>query len=628
MYGAHGKILHIDLSSRHVEVEQPSENFYRTYMGGSALGLTYILQSQSHNYDALDPENLLTISLSIITGTPISGQSRITINARSPLTKAIGDSQAGGFFPAEFKFSGYDALILKGKSESPVYLWIHDGEVEIRDARHLWGMMTGDCEDAIRAELGDDKIEVLQIGPAGERKVRFASIMNMSSRANGRTGMGAVMGSKNLKAVAVRGKLKPKIANPEVFQRLARDGAKRFPESNILGLGLYGTAGSMGWQIEAGGLPTNNWSSGYFDEWEALSGQTMAKTILKQRETCFACVVRCKRVVEINDADLPVHSKYGGPEYETLATFGSYCGNSDLKGVAYLNQLCNMYGMDSISCGATIAWVIDCYERGILTQKDLDGINLHRGNIAAMVQLVKKIGEREGIGDILAEGSAKAVEHIGKGSAEFLVTARNQELPAHMPQVKRSLALIYAVNPFGADHQSHEHDPSYRAFPERMAELGLTNPQPDTVLNREKVEYALITQYAYSALDTLNLCQFIFGPAWQLYSMSDVSNLVNAISGWDTSIGELLQLGRRRLNLMRVFNQKSGFTRQDDFLPKKLYTPLVGGVSDGLAGKEQELEQAKDIYYQLAGWDTNTGNPTPSTLVELGLDWIDPGGAL
>jgi aldehyde:ferredoxin oxidoreductase len=627
MYGAHGKILHIDLSSRHIEVEQPSEDFYRTYMGGSALGLTYILQSQSHNYDALDPENLLTLSLSIITGTPISGQSRITINARSPLTKAIGDSQAGGFFPAEFKFSGYDALILKGKSESPVYLWIHDGEVEIRDARHLWGMMTGDCEDAIRAELGDDKIEVLQIGPAGERKVRFASIMNKSSRANGRTGMGAVMGSKNLKAVAVRGKLKPKIANPEVFQRLARDGAKRFPESNILGLGLYGTAGSMGWQIEAGGLPTNNWSSGYFDEWEALSGQTMAKTILKQRETCFACVVRCKRVVEINDTDFSVNSKYGGPEYETLATFGSYCGNSDLKGVAYLNQLCNMYGMDSISCGATIAWVIDCYERGILTQKDLDGIDLTRGNIAGMVQLVKKIGEREGIGDILAEGSAKAAEHIGKGSAELIVTARNQELPAHMPQVKRSLALIYAVNPFGADHQSHEHDPSYRVFPERMAELGLTNPQPDTVLNREKVEYALITQYAYSALDTLNLCQFIFGPAWQLYGMSDVSTLVNAISGWDTSIGELLQLGRRRLNLMRVFNQKCGFTRQHDFLPKKLYTPLVGGVSDGLAVSEQELEQAKDIYYQLAGWDTSTGNPTRSTLVELGLDWIDPHGA-
>ncbi len=622
MFGAHGKILHVNLSTSQLSIEQPGEDFYRTYMGGSALGLTYLLKSSAHLHDPLEAENLLTISLSILTGMPISGQSRVTITARSPLTNAIGDSQAGGYFPAELKFSGYDAIILQGKAEKPVYLWVHDGEAEIRDATHLWGKNTADCEDTIRAELMDNKIEVLQIGPAGENKVRFASIMNKTSRANGRTGMGAVMGSKNLKAIAVRGSLKPPIFNGELLKQLSRKGAEQFPHSNILGLGLYGTAGSMGWQIEAGGLPTKNWNSGFFDKWEEISGQTMAKTILKRRETCYACVVRCKRVVEIENHNLPVSPRYGGPEYETLACFGSYCGNSDLAAISYMNQLCNMYGMDTISCGATIAWAMDCYENGIFTQKDLDGLDLRYGNSEAMIQLTHKIAKREGIGGLLAEGSARAAERLGRGSSELVVTVKNQELPAHMPQVKSSVGLIYAVNPFGADHQSHEHDPSYRAFPERMAELGLNSPQPDLVLNREKVEYALTTQYAYSALDSLNLCQFVFGPAWQLYSMSDLVQLVNAVTGWDISIGELLTVGRRRLNLMREFNQRCGFTRQDDILPQKLFKPLSGGVSDGLSIDEQEVEKAKDIYYQLAGWDISTGNPTPSTLAELGLDWI------
>ena len=622
MHGINGKILHVDLTNEVIEIEQPSEDFYRLYMGGSALGLYYILKYVPPLCDAFDARNLLIFSLSVLTGIPISGQSRITVNSVSPLTNAIGDSQAGGFFPAELKFAGYDAIVIHGKAKTPKYLWIHEGEVELRNAEQLWGKVTGESEKLIKQELADDKIEVIQIGPAGENLVRFASIINRNSRANGRNGMGAVMGSKLLKAIVVSGKVKPTMADEAMVKKLAKWGISQFPESNIVGLKLYGTGGSMGWQNEAGGLPTYNWSSGNFNEWESISGQTIAKSILKRRDTCYACVVNCKRRVEIDHSELPVNQTYGGPEYETLAAFGSYCGISDLHAIAYANQICNMYGMDTISCGATIAWAMDCHEQGILSKKDLDGIELKFGNASAMVQMVQKIALRDGIGNILAEGSFRAAEALGRGSDKLVVTSKKQELPAHMPQVKRSLALIYAVNPFGADHQSHEHDPSYNAFPQRMAEIGLTNPQPDQVLNEEKVKYALTTQYIYSALDSLSVCQFVFGPAWQLYSISDLAKLVSAVTGWDVNVSELIQLGKRRLNMMRMFNARRGFNRNDDTLPVKLTIPLQGGVSNGLYINLDEVEHAKDIYYQMAGWNISTGNPTSETLKELSLEWI------
>lgn len=621
-FGYWGKILHVDLTSKRLEVEQPDETFYRRYMGGSALGLYYLLHETPANVDPFDPANTLTLSLSILTGVPISGQSRMTAVAKSPLTNAVGDSQSGGFFPAEMKFAGFDAAIIHGRAETPVYLWIHDGIAELRDAGHLWGKVTGEVEDLIKDELGDKKIEILQCGPAGETRVRFASLVNMCNRVNGRTGMGAVMGSKNLKAVAVRGRDKPKIFDRAELLKLTRWGVDNFKESNIYGLGLYGTAESVSWQYDSGGLPTRNWSSGTFKEWEALNGKTMAETILKSRDTCYACTVRCKRKVEVDDQAFSVDQRYGGPEYETIATFGTYCGIGDLHAVAYANQLCNMYGMDSISCGATIAWVMDCFEQGILSTEDLDGIPLHFGNVAGMLQMVKKIAMREGIGNLLGEGSARASVEIGRGSEELVVAVKNQELPAHMPQIKRSLALIYAVNPFGADHQSHEHDPSYRSFQERMSEIGLINPQPDEILNEEKVRYALTTQYLYSCMDSVNVCQFVFGPAWQLYSANDLAQTIRVVTGWDVSIDELLILGERRLNMMRAFNARDGLGREADCIPKKLTKSLIGGKSDGISIDMLDIEKAKDQYYELAGWDVSTGVPTKETLERLGLRWI------
>jgi len=621
--GYHGKILHVDLSSGALEIEQPGEAFYRTYLGGSAIGLHYLLHLTRAGVDPLGPENVLTLALGVLTGAPISGQSRMTAVARSPLTDAVGDSQSGGFFPAEMKFAGFDAAVIRGKAERPVYLWMHDGEAELRPADHLWGLITGEAEAKIREELGDDKIEVAQCGPAGEKLVRFAAIMNMSNRANGRTGMGAVMGSKNLKAVAVRGKLRPALADRRGVIELAKWGAANFEDSDAYGLGLFGTAEITNSQNKAGGLPTYNWDSGYYEQAEALDGTTMSKTILKERDTCYACTVRCKRVVEVKEGPFTADPHYGGPEYETLATFGSYCGIDDLKAVAHASQLCNQYGMDTISCGATIAWAMNCFEEGILSAKDTDGLELRYGNAAAMVELTRLIGERHGLGDLLAEGSARAAQRIGRGAEDLVVAVKKQEMPAHMPQVKRSLALIYAVNPFGADHQSSEHDPAWKSYPDRLAEIGFTlEPQPNKVLSEEKVRFALTTQHSYSCMDSVNVCQFVFGPAWQLYGMQQLADAVRMITGWEVSVEELQRAGERRLNLLRAYNAREGIGREADVLPKKLRKALVGGKSDGLFVTDEELEQAKDSYYAMSGWEVATGMPTRAKLEELELAWV------
>jgi aldehyde:ferredoxin oxidoreductase len=619
-FGYMGKILHVYLDQGKLEIEQPEESFYRQYVGGSALGLYYALHHTPVDCDPLSPENTLVLAAGVLTGVPISGQSRLTATARSPLTGAIGDSQSGGFFPAELKFAGLDAIVLHGKAESPVYLWVKDGEAELRPAGHLWGQDTAEVERIIKDELGDPKVQILQAGVAGENGVRFAALISNANRANGRTGMGAVMGAKNLKAVVVRGKSRPQVADPAALKQLAKWGAENFPDSDIYGMGIYGTAEVLRFQDKDGGLPTRNWSSGSFESAIKLDGTTMAESILKERDTCFACVVRCKRVVEVLEGDYLVDAEYGGPEYETLATFGSYCGIDNLEAVALANQLCNRYGMDTISCGATIAWAMDCYERGLLTDADTGGLKLNFGNTRVMVDLVDKIAHREGFGAVLAEGSARAARKLGRGE-ELVVAVKGQELPAHMPEVKRSLALIYAVNPFGADHQSSEHDPCYSGYPDRALQLGLDDPQPNDVLNQEKVRYALTTEWLYSAMDSVTICQFVFGSAWHLYDASQLADLVQAVTGWDFSVKDLLHLGETRLNLLRTFNAREGIDSSWDVLPKKLFQPKVGGASDGVAITREEFESAKTSYYQLAGWDPDTGIPTRAKLEELELGW-------
>ena len=619
-YGYHGRILHVDLTTGELTVEQPEEIFYRRYLGGSAMGAYYLLRRTTAGTDPLGPENTLSLMTGVTTGAPFSGQSRVTATAKSPLTDLVGDSQAGGFWPAELKAAGFDGIVISGKAGHPVFLWVHDGEAELRDAQHIWGEFTADVEDAIRAELGDKRIQVMQCGPAAEKGVRFGALINNANRANGRTGMGTVMASKNLKAVAVRGHARPELADPEAVRALAKWGADRVADSGVARLRFLGTSSALLNQERAGGLPTRNWSSGNFEGAEAISGEEMHETMVLEHDTCFGCVVRCKPVVEVTEGAYQVSARYGGPEYETMATMGSYCGVDDLVVIARANQLCNMYGMDTISCGATIAWAMDCFERGLITEQDTGGIDLHFGNGASVVQMVELIGEREGFGRLLGEGSARAAAALGVGQ-DLVVAAKKSEFPAHMPQVKRSLALIYTVNPFGADHMSSQHDTTYKTYSDKYAELSLLDPQPADVLDDGKVQFALYSEYWNSVIDSVNVCQFTFGPAWQLYRPSQLVDAVRAVTGWRISLWELMKVGERRLNLLRAFNAREGFSAEQETLAPKMRVPLQGGTHDGVAVTNEEVEAAKDLYYQMAGWNSD-GCPTRAKLIELGLDWV------
>ncbi|MCP5097754.1 MAG: aldehyde ferredoxin oxidoreductase family protein, partial [Chloroflexi bacterium] len=599
-------------------------------------GLYYLWKNTPAGTDPLSPQNTLVFAVSAPTGLPISGQSRCTVTCKSPSSGGAADSQAGGFWPAELKHAGYDAIVVKGASDKPVYLWINDGVAELRSANHLWGKTTLEVDLALQAELDDKKIEIAQIGPAGEKLATFAAIMNMSNRAWGRTGVGAVMGSKMLKAIVVRGKQRVTPADKTAVSALAKTGAATLKKTGN-NFGRYGTIGSVMGQNKSGGLPTHNWSAGVMENAEGISGERLYDEILRGaeegkqdrngRDTCYACAIRCKRVAESEWQGNKLIPEYGGPEYETAATFGSYCDIDDLHAVTYANQLCNEYGVDTISCGATLSWAMECAENGLLTIDEMDGIDLKYGNAEAMIAMLKKTLNREGFGDILAEGSAKAADRLGKGH-EYLLTIKGQELPAHMPHVKRGLGLIYATNPFGADHQSSEHDTSYhpklydRIYHKPLNQIGLTSPQHPTVLNAEKVEFALKTQYNCSASDTIGLCQFVFGSSWQLYEPQETADLMSAATGWKVNVDEIQEIGQRRLNLMRAFNAREGLDRQQDTLPQKLLTKaLKGGRSDGVLIENEELQAGLDMYFDQAGWDVKTGIPTRTTLEKLGLGW-------
>ena len=624
--GYTGRILHVDLTRGNLTIENPCDDFYRKYIGGSAMGVYYILKNTRGAPDPLGPDNVLTLMLSPFTGAPIAGQSRMTASAWSPLVDGIGDSQGGGFFPAEMKFAGFDGIVVMGQSPEPVYLWLNDGRAELRSAKHLWGKTTSQVDDLLHAELNDKNVQIAQCGPAGEKLARLASILSMANRANGRTGMGAVMGAKRLKAVVARGSSKRlTIAQPDKFDELARWGVTNIPlNSAMVSMNEHGTAGGLASQHSVGGLPTYNFNAGQFDKYEAISGETMTDTILKERDSCYACAVRCKRVVETEWQGRAVGRRHGGPEYETMGTLGSYCGVGDLPAIAYANMICNEYGLDTIGAGATIAWLMECFENNLVTEKEI-GFSARFGDANAMTRLVEMIARREGIGDVLANGSRRAADILGKGH-EFLITVKGAEAPAHMPQVKRSLGLIYAVNPFGADHESSEHD-SNIATDDNLARLGLLGfdkalEQAD--LGSEKVRYAYKTQLFYSFLDSADLCTFVWSTSWTLFGPADTVALVRAVTGWDDfSLDELLEVGARRLNLMRAGNARRGLDRRADELPKKFFKPLTGtGPSAGVALSKEEMERALDEYYALAGWNSQSGLPQAGTLERLGLEWV------
>ena len=619
-------ILDVDLTNKKATTRTLSSDIYKLYPGGTALGAYLMLQEMKPGVDPFSPDNLLVFTVSPLTGLPISGTSRLTVTTKSPLTGGFGDSQGGGDFPSFLKANGYDAVLFRGKAEEPTYLYIDGESTEFKDAKNIWGKVTGESEEIIKKEIGNNKIEVAQIGPAGENLVKYACIINKKTRANGRNGVGAVMGSKNLKAVVVQRRTTIEPKDKDGFSILTKspEMKRRIPGFSE-GFGKYGTSGTIIPMNTAGFLPTRNYTEGIMEDAAKIDGSTLSNSgMLKGRETCYACAVRCKRVVDIPGK---VDPEYGGPEYETLAAFGSYCRVKDLETICVCNQLCNMYGLDTISTGATIAFAMECYEKGILSLENADGLELTFGNHEVLPILVEKIANREGIGDLLAEGSKRYADQLGEQAKPLFMGVKGQEFPAHMPQQKPGLGIIYSVNPYGADHMSTEHDTMIaipgNPFKSRTDIVGeYDHYDVSTIIDENKIRYVFDGQCFYAMINTLNLCSFVWGMAWQLYGPSHIIELCKHGLGWDTNVKELLEVGERCLNMMRYFNAREGFTKEHDKLPERVFNPVPEGPGKGVGINKEEFYKGQEIYYKMAGWDEKTGNPTEQTLKKLKLDWL------
>ncbi|MBW1961425.1 MAG: aldehyde ferredoxin oxidoreductase family protein [Deltaproteobacteria bacterium] len=621
-FGYNGKILRVDLTNRQIDDEMPDERIYRTYIGGGSLACYYLLKEQKAGVDPLGAENTLIFSTSAVSGTPAAGFSRFTVAAKSPLTGGFGETEAGGWFGPELKFAGYDAIIIKGRADTPVYLLVKDGRAEIKDARHLWGKSLGEVHDTIREELGDSRVRIAQIGPGGERLVRYACIINELKHVNGRTGMGAVMGAKNLRAIAVRGHGKMQLFDKEKVNELVRWHNAHYLETQKTRQDL-GTAAGVNLLNMSGILPTRNFNKGEFDKAADISGEAMKEKILVGRGHCYACPVKCKREVEVKEP-YSVNPRFGGPEYETIGALGSLCEIGDIKAIAKGNELCQQYGLDTISAGVCIAFAMECFENDILSKSDTEGLELTFGNAEAMVKLIEMIGSRQGIGDILAEGVLGAAQKIGNGAEKYAMHVKGQEIPMHEPRGKASLALAYTTSPTGADHVECPHDQLFFPPPNKnldeAAMLSLFEPMTPTDLGPEKARYFYYLQNTWNLYNIIGVCIFTAWPLGQ-FKLDHIVEYVRAVTGWNTNLYELVKANERSQQLFRLFNTREGFTKKDDMLPERFFEPLQNGALKGNRLSREDFKKALESYYGMMGWDPDTGIPTPGKLQEVGLGW-------
>jgi aldehyde:ferredoxin oxidoreductase len=624
VYGYNGRIAQVNLQERSLKIENPDEFVYRMYLGGRGLGAYYLFRELEPKTDALGPNNKVIVATSVITGIPIAGMARCSIVSKSPLTGTYGETEAGGYFGEGLKTAGFDALIIEGCSTTPVYLFVHDEQVEFRDASRIWGKNTREAQAEIREQLGDRHARVALIGLAGENLVRYACVMNELKFAHGRGGLGAVMGSKRVKAIAVHGNRKPQFKDPEAIQNIAKWMATHWKESPGAVLrSTLGTADALMPLNALGILPTRNFQGGSFANALDLSGQKMAETILTRTDGCYACQIRCKREVAAKQP-YETEPEYGGPEYETLAAFGPLCDVGDLGAVSKANELCNAYGLDTISTGSSIAFAIECYQNGLLTAEDTGGLELRWGDPDAVLKLIELIGNRQGIGDLLAEGVKIASERIGKGSERFALHTKGKELAMHDPRGKTGVAIGYAISPSGADHMQAGHDPVF-AKPSKFMEMaGITKSVDVRDLGPDKVRAFVYAHLWWGLLDCLGACKFVFIPHNAgVLSPQQLVEMVNASTGWETSLWSLMKASERALTLTRSFNVREGFTAADDSLPERLYEGIEFGPSTGARIDREQFKTALRLYYQMMGWNSETGVPSVAKLLELDLGWIN-----
>jgi aldehyde:ferredoxin oxidoreductase len=596
MNGYWNKILHVNLSDRTTRVEEPGDRFFRRYAGGRGFIAHYLLKHVPKGADPLGPDNVLILAPGVITGAPVPGAGRHSVGAKSPLTGGFGESESGGYWGAELKRAGWDAIVVHGVSQAPVYLWINDGAVELRDAAHLWGRVTGDVEEAILAELGDPRIRVAQIGPAGENLVRFACIANDLNEVAGRTGMGAVMGSKRLKAIAVRGRSAVKLADQPGLLAIAKWVSSTMDEKHR-SFHEFGTGAAMQGKSLEGGMPVLNYRLGASDTVAKVDAIAVRDQVRVKMTSCYSCSVRCKKVVHIEQKQeaareasetiykgrakvgvdplgrYRVDPRYGAPEYESLAALGVNLGLDDLIAICKSNEMCNYLGMDTVSLGATLAWAMECFEKGVLTLDDTGGVPLSFHDADGVVKLVEMIAYRKGVGDLLAEGSQRASQRIGRGSGAFLTTVKGLEMAMHDPRHMPIMRASYLLAPTGGDH---------------MRQTGNRNGLRNQV----------------------GLCHFL------AYDDDQTLAILKTVTGWDVTPEELVTTAHRGLTLARLFNLREGFGRADDRLPARFSDPLPKH-----AGLTRELQDTiVTDYYVEQGWNGGTGVPTAETIRALELE--------
>lgn len=600
--GYTGKVLRVDLSSEKISTEPLNREWARQFIGGKGLGARYLFEELKPGTDPMSPDNILSIWTGPLVGTLVPLTSRYVIVTKSPLTGTFLDSYAGGFFGPEMKYAGYDGVMIKGKASKPVYLWLNDGKVEIRDARNVWGKDTYKTEEVIRKETGEKMARVASIGPAGEKLSLISSVTNDLTRNAGRGGTGAAFGSKNLKAVAARGTLGVEVPDMSSLLEMTKEMIKTDVVGNPDHAGMItdGTPILVDMSNDAGILPTRNWHDGMFDGTSGINSESIKTRVLVRKKACFDCAIACGSWSKVK-AGAFSGAATEGPEYETLGLCGSNCGIKNVEAVIKFVEDCDRLGLDSISAGNVVALAMDMYEKGALTRKEVNGLDLSFGNEEAYAKMPGIIASREGIGDALAEGAMRAARRIGHGAEGLVMHVKGLEYPAYDPRGTIGMALAYATSDRGACH--------LRAWPVAGDAYGSADPWSTEGKAATCVEDQTRTSVKWSFI----FCDF-YG-----VNFPNMAKYYTAVTGQSSSEEDLRMIGRRIWNLTRAFNYREGFARKDDTLPERMVTePLPSGKTAGKAVPKEAFETMLSEYYKLWGWD-NQGRPTKAALQEAGL---------
>lgn len=604
MNGYIGKILHVDLSTGELWDEPLNEKYARAFVGGSGLAARYLYDMVDADTDPLGPDNALIFMTGPLVGTRMPSAGRCSVCALSPLTRIWGESNTGGFFGPELRFAGYDGVIITGRAEKPVWLSIVEGQAELRDAAGMWGSDSYETQERVREALGEPKARVACIGPAGENQVLMAAVMNDHGRAAGRTGMGAVMGSKNLKAIGVRGSAQVPLADPDGLKSVAREIIGGLDEDiPATSLQLAGTACYVDMALMYGDMPIRYYQQGEWEEASNLSGVLMVEQYQNKNTACYRCPIACGRETRAPSYGVEAAD---GPEYETLGAFGSLMMVDDLEAVIYAGHLCNVYGLDTISAGVTIALACEMFERGIITEEETGGLAIRYGDVGMTHRLIEMMARREGFGGALAEGSASLAERFG--APELAATVNRLEAPMHDPRAFAGLAVTYALSPRGACHMEGDmYSVDMGQGP--PFELGVI-PGDRFEMTEEKGRTSARQQAWRNLYNAIDLCQF------QNPGVERLLAALNGATGWGLETDDLMTLGKRIVTLKRMLNLRLGLTRADDRLPDLLLKPLDDG---GAAGAVPDVDALLAGAYAEYGWDPETGEPTQETLEELGL---------